>query len=70
MLSYFGRIIEQCKALLKKLEDKDVILKFVKRSTNDFRSSSSECSHFISDRIWGPEVVDPELIQVIENDVK
>lgn len=65
MLSYFGRIIERCKTLLRKLEDKGVILRFVKRSAN-----LASCSHSISDRIWGLEVVDPKLIHVIDNDVK
>ncbi|KAL8089169.1 hypothetical protein AgCh_038806 [Apium graveolens] len=34
-LSYYGRVIQKCKALLDDLRSKNVVLKFVKRSSNN-----------------------------------
>lgn len=70
MVSYFGRIIQQCKSLLSKLQDKGITLRFVKRSANGLAHHLASCSHSTSDRIWGPNEVDPDLIHVLENDLK
>lgn len=34
-LSYLGRIVEECKSLLDDLKQKNVILRFVRRSANN-----------------------------------
>ncbi|KAL8106117.1 uncharacterized protein LOC141680879 [Apium graveolens] len=52
LLSYFGRIIVECKKLLEELKDRNVSVIFVKRSANkvaDFLAKST-CS--VADRIW------------------
>lgn len=35
MLSYFGRVIEDCKKTIEELKDFDISLKFIKRSANN-----------------------------------
>lgn len=70
LLSYFGRLIQQCKMLLEELKNKGVILRFVKRSANNLAHTLASCSYFIAERVWVPGVVYPELINILENDLK
>lgn len=70
LLSYFGRLIQQCKMLLEELKNKGVILRFVKRSANNLAHTLASCSYSIAERVWVPGVVYPELINILENDLK
>lgn len=70
LFSYFGKVIEECRALLKELKGKGVILKFVKRSTNGAAHSLASCSYSIADRVWKANEACPDLIHVLANDLK
>ncbi|XP_074326550.1 uncharacterized protein LOC141664498 [Apium graveolens] len=70
MLSYFGRLIDQCKELLREQASKCVVLRFVKRSANNLAHTLASSSYSIAEHSWEPDVVYPELIHVLENDLK
>ena len=70
MRSYFGRIVDECRALLMELKDRGVNLRFVKRSANNLAHALAKCSYSIADRIWKANVAYPDLIHVLENDLK
>lgn len=70
LLSYFGRIVGQCRVLLEELKHKDVILRFVKWSANNLAHSLASCSYSIADRVWEPGVAYSDLSHVLANDLK
>ncbi|XP_063943005.1 uncharacterized protein LOC135150559 [Daucus carota subsp. sativus] len=70
MTSYFGAVIQQCRSLLKEMKDKGVSLKFVKLSANNLAHAFASCSYSVADRIWKANKVSPEIIHVLENDLK
>lgn len=51
-LSYFGRVIDECKKLLVEFESRNVTLKFVKRSANKIAHYLAKYSSFLTDRRW------------------
>lgn len=69
-LSYLGRVIDECKHLLSELDNRKVILKFVKRSSNNVAHFIARHSSSIADRIWSGENVPSEFIHVLLNDLK
>ncbi|XP_074347114.1 uncharacterized protein LOC141685938 [Apium graveolens] len=69
-LSYLGRIIDECKALLSDLKNRHVVLNFVKRSANNVTHFLARHNSSIADRQWYGGNVFPELYQVICNDLK
>ena len=68
--SYFGRIIEDCKALVEELKGKKVLMKFVKRSANHVAHFIARCSSSIADRVWTMGNIYPEFTDVLLNDLK
>ncbi|XP_074351310.1 uncharacterized protein LOC141690404 [Apium graveolens] len=70
MLSYFGRVIAQCKQLLEELKDRNVSLKFVKRSANKVANYLARHTCVISDRVWRVDNIHSEFIDVLSNDLK
>ncbi|XP_074342844.1 uncharacterized protein LOC141680548 [Apium graveolens] len=69
MDSYFGTLIQECRDLLKSMRGKGVILKFIKRSTNNLAHALARCSYSEADRIWKVDEVYPEIMHVLENDL-
>ncbi|KAL8121558.1 hypothetical protein AgCh_018338 [Apium graveolens] len=70
MLSYFGRVIAQCKQLPEELKDRNVSLKFVKRSANKVTHYLARHTCVISDRVWRVDNIHSEFIDVLSNDLK
>lgn len=68
-LTYLGRIIEECKALLTDLKDRDVILRFVKRSANNVSHYLARYSSLLADRIWRMSDVHPAFHNVLLSDL-
>ena len=68
MSSYFGALIQECRNILKEVQDKGVILKFVKRSTNNLAHALTSC-YCVADRIWKAGEAPPGIISVISNDL-
>ena len=65
LLSYFGRIVHQCRELLEELKHKDVILYFVKRSANIIANFLAKTTSIISDRIVSRDDIPCELSCVL-----
>lgn len=55
LLSYFGRIIQECRVLLSDLKDKGVVLRFVKRSKNNVAHFLAGYYFLLADRVYGGE---------------
>lgn len=68
--SYLGRVIEECRALLQSLKDKNVIIRFVKRSANRVSHYLARYSCSIADRIWRVGDVHSEFSHVLLNDLR
>lgn len=66
-LSYLGRIIDECLALLSQLKERSITLSFIKRSSN-------KVPHFIArhptKRVWRSEDVHSDLFHVLAADLK
>lgn len=69
MLSFFGRIIEECKQGLKSLKDRSESLKFVKRSANEVAHYLARHSCSIADRTWSVDNAHSEFLDVIRHDL-
>lgn len=69
-LSYLGRVIDECKHLLSEIDNRKVILKFVKRSANNMTHFIARHSSSIADRIWRREDVPSDFIHVLFNDLR
>lgn len=69
-LSYLGRVIEDCRALLKGLKDQNVLIRFVKRLANRVSHYLARYSCSIADRIWGVGDVHSEFQNVLLNDLR
>lgn len=64
MRSYFEKIAQDYRALLKELKDKGVTFRFVKLFANNVISTIVKCSYLLADRIWKANVAYLELIYV------
>ncbi|XP_074336623.1 uncharacterized protein LOC141673782 [Apium graveolens] len=51
-LSYFGRVIEECRLLLVSLKDRNVLFRFIKRSENGLSHFITRHYSSIVDRVW------------------
>lgn len=60
-LSYLGRVVEECRVLLKSLKNRNVLIRFVKRSANRVSHFLARYNCFIADRIWRMGDVHPEF---------
>ncbi|XP_063936253.1 uncharacterized protein LOC135147271 [Daucus carota subsp. sativus] len=69
-LSYLGRVIDECKHLLTELVNREVVLKFVKRSANSVAQFIARHSSSLADRVWRGEDVPPDFIHVLFNDLR
>lgn len=69
-LSYLGRVIDECKTLLKELRSRNVTLKFVRRSANMVAHYLARSSSSLADRRWGMRDVHPDLFRVLSDDLK
>ncbi|KAL8149999.1 hypothetical protein AgCh_006858 [Apium graveolens] len=69
-LSYLGRVIEDCKGMLVSLKDKNVILRFVKRSANRVSHYLARYNCSIADRIWRVGDVHSDFHNVLLNDLR
>lgn len=65
-LSYFGRVIEECKALVLELQNRQVTLIFVKRSANKVANLLARHNSY---RVWIRESSYPELYHVLNKDL-
>ncbi|XP_062089022.1 uncharacterized protein LOC133795584 [Humulus lupulus] len=68
-LSYFGRIIQDCRRLLLDLIYHEVSIKFVKRSANAVTHSLAKTTSIISDRIVFRSAIPPDMNCVLLNDL-
>lgn len=70
-LSYFGKLIEECKTLLSELKGRNVIIKFVKHSVNKVAHFLAKSTYSVTDRIWRVCECDnhPKFIDVLMNDL-
>ena len=68
-LSYFGRIINECKSLLSVLEDRNVDVKFVKRSANKVAHFLVKSTYSLADRTWRMCDNHTGFIDVLMNDL-
>lgn len=69
LLSYFGRVIEDCKRLLEELKGWKVALVFVKRSANSVAHYLARAGYSLADRTWRLSNAQPEFIDVLMNDL-
>lgn len=69
MLSYFGRIIKECKLIIENLKDRHVSVVFVKRSANRVADFLARATHSIADCIWRVSDNHPEFIKVLMDDL-
>ena len=69
LLSYFGRIVHECRQLLLDLIHHEVSIKFVKRSANAVAHSLARSTSIISDRIVSGSDVPVDLKFVLLNDL-
>lgn len=69
MLSYFGRIIKECKLIIENLKDRHVSVVFVKRSANRVADFLAKATHSIADCIWRVTDNHPEFIKVLMDDL-
>lgn len=67
-LSYLGRVIDECKHIFSALDNRKVILKFVKRENVAHFIATHSSS--IADRTWSGENVPSDFIHVLLNDLK
>lgn len=63
-LSYFGRVIDECKSLVNELKNCRVTLNFVKQYANTVAHFLARHNSYVADRIWSGECVYPELYHV------
>lgn len=69
-LSYFGRVIDECKQHLIDLRGRHVILNFIKRSANTVAHFLARSTSSLADLSWNRENVSPGLMRVMLNDLK
>lgn len=69
-LSYFSRVVDECKQYLLELRGRVVTLNFVKRSANAVAHFLARSTSSLADRSWNRENVDPDLLNVMLNDLK
>lgn len=67
MLSYFGGIVQECRALLYCL--KHVSLVFIKRSANKVAHAIARETCYIADRSFGGDSISSEVHDVLLNDL-
>lgn len=70
MLSYFGRIITECRRMFDHLKDRHISLKFVKRSANTVAHYLARTTSVISDCTFFESNAPQELCAVILKDLK
>lgn len=70
LLSYFGRIIEECKYALEELKDRNVYLRFVRRSANNVAHYIARYSSLIAERIWRVDRAHSEFHNVLLKDLE
>ena len=51
-ISYFGRLIQECKNLLADLKDRNVMVRFIKRSANTIAHFIAKSTYTMSDHSW------------------
>lgn len=66
MLSYFGDLINDCRALLEELPN--VSLFFVRRSANGVAHFLARASYYVADRIIRGDDISPDFLDVIMKD--
>ncbi|XP_074352809.1 uncharacterized protein LOC141691960 [Apium graveolens] len=69
-LSYFGRMVDDCKAMLSQLKQHNVVLNFVKRSANKVAHELVRHSSSIADRNWSGGDVHQLFSSVLYDDLK
>lgn len=69
-LSYLGRMVEDCRNLLVELKDREVSLRFVRRSANKVAHFIARNSSSLAGRNWHGDSTHPDFISVIKNDLK
>lgn len=69
LLSYFGRVIHDCKTLLTVMHDRNVSIKFVKRSANNVAHYLARSTCSLSDRIIRVSDTPSEFIFVLMKDL-
>ncbi|XP_074323135.1 uncharacterized protein LOC141660074 [Apium graveolens] len=69
-LSYLGRLIDECRQLLVDLQDKNVMLRFVKRFANNVAHYLVCYNSSLADRRWEKENVHSEFLSILCNDLK
>ena len=69
-LSYYGRVLEECKELLSQLKERNIALNFVKRSANQVAHYLARHSSSIADCMWKKEDTHPEFSHVLVTDLK
>ena len=70
LISYFGRLIAECKNLLSELKNRGVFLKFVKRFANHVAHHLARYSSSIADRRWWMSNAHSEFLHVLKNDLR
>lgn len=68
-LSYFGRIVGECRTLLSELKGRNVMVRFVKRSANKVAHFLAKSTYSIADRIWRVCDNHPGFIDVLMDDL-
>ena len=69
MLSYYGRIISDCKDLLNELKYRHVVLRFIKRSANTVAHHLARSTCVVSDRVFCRSNAPSNFISVLANDL-
>lgn len=67
--SYLGRVIEECRELLKDLRVLNTKLRFVKRSVNNVAHYLTKYSCSVDDRKWGVRDVNPDFFSLLCKDL-
>lgn len=68
-LSYVGRVVDDCSQLLIGLQKQNLMLRFVKRSTNSLAHYLASHNSSIADRRWGKDNVHPEFLSILCKDL-
>lgn len=69
-LSYLGRVVNECRALLAGLQSQNVMLRFIKRSVNSVAHYLARYSSLIADRRWVMDDVHADFYNVLCNDLR
>ena len=69
LLSYFGRLVFDCRKLLSELHSCNVCLCFVKRSANTVAHSVAKATSSIADRMWSGVDFPAEFAYVVSKDL-